>query len=540
MNIRASGVPSLALVLILLASQMAGGQVLDPGSMGNQRPLPPAYFHRLRQESDFFQLKDGWIQKAQSAVLRQTPLSGSLPVVLIQGLFSDSPEPHVTPEDLQRSLFDGPSDFGTLTEFYEETSGGRLTVTGLALPWVRTTLTMAEVVGGSYGLGGDARTGEYLFQTVGGADPSVDFGQFDNDGPDGVPNSGDDDGTVDGVAFQFLEVSASCGGPGIWPHRSRLQSWNEGQPFVSDDPSANGGFIVVNDYTTQSAVDCGGTDVQKATTIAHELGHVLGLPDLYDRSLGLEPEYRRWVVGCWDLMAAGSWGCGTMNREAWVRPTHFGAWEKDRLGWLSALEVVGDVLDEEYVLDPVQDGEQVLKIPMESGPISNQTEYLLLEYRTKEGFDKDLPSAGVLVYHVDPKISGNRPCDTCPQHYRVELLEADGNNTLRLNFLQGGNRGEPGDAWGFAGPGRLTNSTYPSTRRTDGSASPVTIYEISLEGGQARVRLSTHEISRSELARPFLGSSGPSVSTEEVQYLDSHGNQNGQYDVGDLRAYLKR
>jgi hypothetical protein len=345
---------------------------------------------------------------------------------------------------------------------------------------------------------------------------------------------------VDAVAFQFLEVSASCGGPGIWPHRSRLQYWADGEPYLSDDVAANGGFIVVNDYTIQSAADCGGIDVQKATTIAHELGHVLGLPDLYDSSQGLLPEQRRWVVGCWDLMAAGSWGCGTMNREDWVRPTHFGAWEKERLGWLDALTVVDEVLDDQFILDPVQSGEQVLKIPLDPGLPSVQAEYLLIEYRTKDGFDADLPASGVLVYHVDPKISGNRPCDTCPQQYRVELLEADGNNTLRRTFLQGGNRGEAGDAWGVNGPGRITNSTYPSTRRTDGSASPVTIYEISLDGGQARVRLSTREIPRVSLTRPFLGTSGTSVSPEEAEYLDSHGNRNGQYDVGDLRAYLKR
>jgi M6 family metalloprotease-like protein len=494
----------------------------------------------VQEQPDFFGISDGWIHKAASAVLRGSPLSGVLPVILIQGLFADSPEPHVSQEDLQNSLFDGPSEFGTLSEFYEEASGGRLSVTGEALPWVRTSITLAQAVGDSYGLGSDSETGAFLLEMVEGVDGTVDFGRFDNDGPDGIPNSGDDDGTVDAVAFQFLEVSASCGGPGIWPHRSRLQSWNEGEPFVSDDSGANGGFIVVNDYTIQSAVDCGGLNVQKATTIAHELGHVLGLPDLYDRSQGLEPEHRRWVVGCWDLMAAGSWGCGTMNREAWVRPTHLGAWEKDRLGWLGALELVGDVLDQEYTLEPVQSGEQVLKVPLEPGPPSSQTEYLLIEYRTKEGFDQDLPSSGVLVYHVDPKLPGNRPCDTCPQQYRVELLEADGNDTLRRNFLNGGNRGEAGDAWGVAGPGRLTNSTYPSTRRTDGTESPVTIYDISLSGGAALIRLSTHEIPRPNLARPFLLTSGPSVSPVEVEYLDSHGNENGQYDVGDLRAYLKR
>jgi M6 family metalloprotease-like protein len=526
--------------MILGLPQGAWAQRIATGQEGGMRKPPPAYLQRLQEDMRFFQIEGGWTHRTEFAVSMGSPLSGVLPVVMIQGLFSDSPEPHVSEEDLQTALFDGPSEFGTLSEFYEEASGGRLTVTGTALPWVRTGLTMAQVVGDSYGLGGGAQTGAYLLETLEAVDESFDFGPFDNDGPDGIPNSGDDDGTVDAVAFQFLEVSASCGGPAIWPHRYGIAGWTGGEPFVTDDLRPNGEAILVNGYTIQSAVDCGGVNVQKATTIAHELGHVLGLPDLYDSSQGLEPEHRRWVVGCWDLMAAGAWGCGTMNREGWVRPTHFGAWEKDRLGWLAGLEVVGDVLDEEFVLEPVQTGEEVLKVYLEPGFPSSSTEYLLMEYRTQEGFDLDLPASGILVYHVDPKIGGNRPCDTCPQDYRVELLEADGNDSLRRNFLQGGNRGEAGDAWGWAGPGRLTNSTYPSTRLTSGAPSPVTIYEISLDQGVARVRLSSVEIPRSRLVQGFLEAPGMGVSVEEVDYLDSHGNGNGGYDVGDLRAYLKR
>jgi M6 family metalloprotease-like protein len=468
-------------------------------------------------------------------------LTGTLPVLLIQALFSDSPEPHITQQDLEASLFLGPSEFGTLTEYYQEVSGGRLEVTGAALPWVRTSLTLEEVVGDSYGLGSDDGTGDFLFEAVAAVDDMVDFGLFDNDGPDGQPNSGDDDGVVDAVAFQFLEISASCGGPGIWPHRSRLSSWNDGVPFQSDDPRAGGGgTISVSDYTVQSAADCGGVNVQKATTIAHELGHVLGLPDLYDRSQGLLPEERRWVVGCWDLMAAGSWGCGSSNRGDWVRPTHLGAWEKEQLGWLGELTVVEDALNQEFILDPVASGEQVLKVPMEPGPLSGLAEYLLVEYRTQEGFDADLPASGVLVYHVDPKVPGNRPCDSCPQDYMVELLEADGDDTLRRTILAGGNRGEADDAWGVQGPGRLSPNTYPSTRMTSGDASPVTIYDIRVEDGVAHVTLSTVEVSRSRLAQPFILSTGSGPSPEELEYLDARGNGNGLYDVGDLRAYLRR
>src|SRR5206468_6409889 len=54
--------------------------------------------------------------------------------------------------------------------------------------------------------------------------PSTDWGQFDNDGPDGIPNSGDDDGVVDFVAFLQPEVGGECvrntpPSTGIWSHR---------------------------------------------------------------------------------------------------------------------------------------------------------------------------------------------------------------------------------------------------------------------------------------------------------------------------------
>jgi M6 family metalloprotease-like protein len=438
-------------------------------------------------------------------------------------------------------MFDGPSPFGTLSEYYFEVSGGRFTVSGEVFPWVRTGLSMAEVVGGEWGLGEDARTGEYLFEAVAAVDAEVDFGLFDNDGPDGVPNSGDDDGYVDAVAIQFQEVAASCGGPAIWPHRSRLSHWREdGEPYVTNDLRPNGLPILVNDYVTQSATDCGGVQPQKATTIAHELGHVLGLPDLYDRSQGVPPEYRRWVVGCWSLMAAGAWGCGTESREEWVRPTHMGAWEKERLGWVDEVEVVGSVLDGEFTLEPIQSGQRILKVPLEPGVSQGVGEYLLLEYRRREGFDQDLPASGVLVYHVDPKIPGNQVCDSCPQQYRVSLLEADGNNTLRRNFGDGGNRGEPGDAWGVQGPGVLATFTYPSSRLHTGDRSDVTIYRIALEDGQARINLSTRYVSPGSLLRPFLDNPAMPLSSEERAYVDRHGNQNGEYDVGDLRAYWMR
>jgi hypothetical protein len=42
------------------------------------------------------------------------------------------------------------------------------------------------------------------------------------------------------------------------------------------------------------------------------------------------------------------------------------------------------------------------------------------------------------------------------------------------------------------------------------------------------------------LSQPFLATGAVPLTADERQYLDRFGNGNGQYDVGDLRAYLKR
>lgn len=505
------------------------------------RFLPHAYYERVREQPDLFELKHGWIRSARRAEAMNAAVAGTLPVLVVPALFADSPDPHISSEQMQRVLFDGPSEYGTLREFYEEVSGGRLSINGRAMPWARTSLTMAEVVAGSYGLGNSARTGEYLIEALAAADLLIDFGLFDNDGPDGIPNSGDDDGRVDAVAFQFLEISASCGGPSIWPHRSWIEAWTtDGSPYVTNDSQPNGQPIVVSDYIIQSATDCGGVDVQTATTMAHELGHVLGLPDLYDRSRGVEPEHRHWVLGCWSLMAAGSWGCGVDDRSGWVRPTHMGAWEKERLGWLSRLEVVPASLLGEYDIEPVISNEHVLKIPLETGERADTNEYLLIEYRVKEGFDQDLPVSGVLVYHVDPTMAHNQLLYSSPQWYKVSLLEADGNSSLQRSFRNGGNRGEAGDAWGVTGPGRLSNSTIPSSRLNSAQESPVTIHEISISGGTAHITLSTTVVPTASLVQTFFGNQAVPLTSEEEVYLDLFGNNNGRYDVGDFRAYLMR
>ncbi len=447
--------------------------------------LPAAYYQRLQEDPTAYEFERALFRRSSPDL---TSAFGEVQLPVVLGLFVDSEaEPRISSDMVRESLFEGPSERGTVTESYLEMSRGALTVTGNVIGWVRTGLTMSEVVGSNFALGQDARVGEWIVDMLGQVDGETDFRQYDNDGPDGIPNSGDDDGFVDVITVEFLEVSASCGGPAIWPHRWTIQA-QTGAPFTTDDIGIGGNPILVQDYITQSASDCSGNVVQDASVIAHEFGHALGLPDYYhwvDRDLG--PEGRRWVLGCWALMAAGSWGCGPVesSRDPYG-PAHMIGQSKGTLGWIDYLEL-GEVWNEEIFLDPAQIDGDVLRIPLDAAA----TEFLFAELRAQIGFDRGLPATGVLLYKQDSNAS-RRPDPASDDPYFLTMLEQDGNRGLLKITPEGGNRGEAGDAWGVDGlVGRLNAETNPALRLRDGSWPPVMVHEVSVDGDVARLVIST-------------------------------------------------
>jgi M6 family metalloprotease-like protein len=609
---------SAALAGALLASLgPSAGSAQDIEAVARQRGIEPpaAYYEQLRADSEAYSFSRALLARVGPA---RTGVVGGVRLPVVLALFSDSGDPAVTPEMVQAALFDGPSTQGTLTAAYLEMSGGVFTFSGDVFPWVRTSHTLAGVVGASDGLGNEGEIGAYFAEALDSLDASVDFSQYDNDGPDGVPNSGDDDGYVDVVTFEYLEVSAHCGGPAIWPHRWTLGARN-GHPYATNDVGISGDTIRVDDYITQGVTDCMGVGVQNAATMAHELGHALGLPDYYhwiDVSAGARG--RRWVLGCWSLMAAGSWGCGPVEEPPTpFGPTHLMAESKHHLGWLR-YEDVGEVWNQEVVLDPVETSGRALRIPLgKSG-----TEFLIAEYRAQIGFDAELPADGVILYKQNVTAS-RQPAPSSGNPYYMTLLEHDGNDGLVRTDFEGGNRGEAGDAWGVSGmAGKLHAETTPALTLSDGSATSVVVHSVRVVGGQARLAISTGRVPRlvadgpltalpadwriaggtmpytvlgylppgvtaqavgdelmlggsasgplevvlsvrdalgnasepmvatgaeadtwvvgsSDLLASLLHYEGPAPDAARLGYLDAVGNQNGQYDVGDLRRWLR-
>ena len=524
-----------ALAAALMAAP-APAQDMEMESRRSGVPLPPAYYERIRQNPDFFETTREWRSKAAgaqsqgAAAAAVNVVRGDLRMVVMMGLFADSGEPPVSAATVHQQLF-GANPLGNLTEFYRETSGGLMNIQGTVLPWVRTSFTAREAAGTSYGLGPDGQMEWYLREIVARLDGATNFRQYDNDGPDNLPDSGDDDGFVDLAVFQFAEPAAACGDVvSIWPHRAGLSGWLGGA-YATDDIGARGEPIRIDAYHIQSAVNCDRTP-QSIATIAHETGHAFGLPDLYDASEGLLPAERRWVLGCWTLMAASAWGCGdgaAIGKS--VSPAHMSPWEKQLLGWMTP-RVAEPGWRREYVLRPVQSSGDALMVPL-----IGAFEYLLLEYRPNTGFDRSLPAGGVLVYHVDVSKPFRVGCVTCEHVYRVGLVEADGDSALVKRAFEGGNRGVAGDV--FTGRRSLDDFTHPWIRLHHGVRSNVAL-DLDVSGGVARVWVSTFPfVASPALLAPLLGSAGGGPTADQRAALDRFGNRNGGYDLGDLRAYMR-
>ncbi len=332
--------------MILAAVGGAQAGIVSPRGGG---PYPDAYLDVAAREKGAYALKHAWIDRRErqragdvrfavlsgaasaSAILSPAAaLSGGLHVPVVLGAYADV-TPIVTNASLDRELFTGPWTPGTLTQFWSEVSFGLLDVSGAVYDWVSLSENEAYYTGGVpyYGIyPGVSRTGEMIGEILDARDGAVDFGDFDNDGPDGVPNSGDDDGYVDVLLVVHPTIGAECNySPHMWSHSWVYSAWPESghEPYRTNDSRAGGGSILIDDYIIVPSLSCGGAMIEIGV-ICHEIGHAIGLPDLYDSNGGGNG------IGYWGLMGSGNWNTPSS-------PAHPDAWCREQLGWLNPVEI---------------------------------------------------------------------------------------------------------------------------------------------------------------------------------------------------------
>jgi M6 family metalloprotease-like protein len=364
----------------------------------------------------------------------------------------------------------------SLKTFYGQLSNGNLTVDGQVFPWVIADSADSYYEDGCNGIGvlGPCpsrpvnRFGQLLLRTLDVVSQASQgtsiWSQYDNDGPDGAPNSGDDDGIVDFVTFLQADRDGACpNSPHIWAHRFVIRAWNGGSPYVTRTPWVGhpGQFLKVDDYIIQSAVGgttaCDGSSLMPIGTVAHETGHAFGLPDLYDTDLS-NPEVTQ-GIGEWGLMGSG-------NYARPYSPARYEAWSLFELGWVAVDTLFSG---EDVRLSPVASSDTVLYVP-----VSGTDEFYLLENRQAEesdtaqmnpAFGSRQKAPGLLVWHVDQSqvdehgFRADNRVNVGPIH-GVALVQADGRNDLRR---PGGNRGDRGDPYpGSSGNTELCRTTSPA------------------------------------------------------------------------------
>ena len=322
-----------------------------------------------------------------------------------------------------RDLFN-PERPGSFTHFYQTMSHGELEIRGTVLPRRYSSDEPASV----YLSADPAESGDYgqfALEILRQVDEELDFGQFDNDGPDGVPNSGDDDGFVDYIFINLLSTPRSF----IVGSATGVAGLGMYVPFVSADLAADGQPIRVTGASGHGAIQREGTFALTVGSMAHEFGHAMGLPDLYDVSFlrhpGEEPDKDSAGIGSWGLM-----GWGALGWSGGDGPNPFCAWSLEQLGWIGhdndrLVEVTRDA--ERLEIADLHQGGVICKIPLPPENLESsgvEQGYLLLEQRVRSSnhYNRNLPGEGLLIWHVRPRTRNNEQ----EERKRVDLVCSDG------------------------------------------------------------------------------------------------------------------
>lgn len=288
--------------------------------------------------------------------------------------------------------------------------------------------------------------------------------------------------------FAGYEASSINLSPSVWGHHWSFQGQKIGYPVV------NG--VKVNSYTL-----FGERMVQKNSDptkqyeyqselglIAHEFGHDLGLPDLYNSEKTIIEQEGKYVsvsdgdgLGKYSVMASGSW-THLEGENNGATPPHLDAYSKISLG-IVAPKIV-DKTQTVAINHISQEGFNVFRLET-----SNPQEYFLIENRQLVGHDKALEtevystehkykpivaSGGIAIYHVNEKYRRN----ISSSEQLVTLKEADegilGYSKLKQPRYYSTNNYDGFYYKGMGGHGEqqqtsLTKTTIPSTAISDGT-----------------------------------------------------------------------
>lgn len=180
------------------------------------------------------------------------------------------------------------------------------------------------------------------------------------------------------------------------------------------------------------------TEAVTIGVMCHELGHVLGLPDLYKtgtmKGLG---------IGYYSLMAYGNWG---RLQDAQLRgstPVALDAWSKYLLGYITPVEYESKIFDTVEIRSAGEIGSSdssnynVIKLKNTG---LDEKQYFLVDNRQNLGWDAGMQiefgknfTGGILFLQIDENIPFDNLINSSDEHRGVNVVGAPKKGAVRRN-----------------------------------------------------------------------------------------------------------
>lgn len=232
------------------------------------------------------------------------------------------------------------------------------------------------------------------------ASPAVDFASFDSD------NDGALSETELAVVFivagyetSLLGIAHQASLYSLWAHQWSYS--DAGRPLPEVDGVTLDTYVAVGEKATEIKGNKVVASQAPVSLIVHEVGHILGLPDLYDTEDG--DEWSDYSVDDASLMATGNFATVTDKKgNTTYLPTALDAWSRYQLGWTTPTVVTKSGV---YTVSAQnsKNGYTTLLIPTK-----HKGEYYIIENRTFSGYDAGLKSSyedykngGIVIWHID-------------------------------------------------------------------------------------------------------------------------------------------
>lgn len=335
--------------------------------------------------------------------------------------------------------------YESVRNYYYRSSYGKLTIQGTVFAWYQAQLPRHE-----YEAMGDSEGRETLIvealDYIESHGAGHDFSQYDTDG----------DGEIDAFYVKWMGLSGGYGS--FWWSDTHL--W-ESHPTYTVDGKTLGLYVWSPIASYLSSVYAPRGDI-------HETGHLLGLPDLWDKDVNVGPDGG---VGGLDMMdgSLGDHNC----------------FSKYLLGWLTPKAVISGANPQSLTLtlSPSATSEDCVLMMSGGDTGSKYGEFFMAQYRKPVAGSNDspldFPGTGLLIWHIDSTLQAtanefeHNNWDT--EHKYIRLMEADGLEQIEWNAAA--------DANDFYNPGDTFNArTKPDNREYGGLSSGVTVDEIAPPG----------------------------------------------------------